>query len=197
MMKRTSKNVITNEKLELVLSSVMSLQTDPQFAELVVPIIERTSEVSLRTLEYFVISYSKKFRVSYRVSDQRLVFYYPDYKAYLTSFPKKLFDPFRRSDDEEKIRFAYGIDGKTVDTTVGQLNFFKWALQFKVIEYVKAHLSEIQSDMKKSKQKSGSVPQSSHRKKRKQTHEEWPIHGMDSPSIPSQSWYASPSDPDS
>lgn len=200
MMKRTSKNVITPDKLSLVLDSLQVLQHDQRFADVVVPIIERTSEISLRTLEYFVITFCKKYRVSYRVNDRQLIFYYPDYKANLTSFPKKLFDPFRRTEEEETIQFPYGADNKVVQTTVGQLNFFKWALQFRVIEYVQQHLNEIQNDMKEAKvsKKKSSTASSvslaplsqSGRKKRKQTQEEWPIHGIDSPAIPTQGWHS-------
>jgi hypothetical protein len=205
-MKRTSKNVITQDKLELVLLSLRQLADDPGFAEWVVPIIERCSAISLRTLEYFVITYCKKYRVSYRVSPQHIVFYYPDYKAYLTSFPKKLFDPFRRTDDADKIHFAYGTKGQSVQTTVGQLNFFKWALQYKVIEYVHMHLAEIQHDMKRRPAASASASSASsasasassisstspvsppRRQKRMQAQHEWPIHGIDSPSLETGSW---------
>lgn len=199
-MKRTSKNVITQDKLELVLRSLRQLADDVGFAEWVVPIIERSSVISLRTLEYFVITYCKKYRVSYRVSPQHIVFYYPDYKAYLTSFPKKLFDPFRRTDEADKIHFAYGTEGKTVQTTVGQLNFFKWALQYKVIEYVHMHLAEIQHDMKRrgsaasasaasaSSASSASSSPSPRRPKRMLAQHEWPIHGIDSPSVEPGAW---------
>ena len=32
-------------------------------------------------------------------------------------------------------------------TTIGQLNFFKWALENKIIDYVIAHREEIENDM--------------------------------------------------
>lgn len=202
-MKRTSKNIITPEKLSLVLNSLQCLQTDERFETMIVPIIERSSTISLRTLEHFVLSYAKRFRVSFRQSDQSVIFYYPDYKANLTSFPKKLFDPFGRTEEDDKIMFSYGSEGKLVCTTVGQLNFFKWALQFRLIEYVQAHLSEIEHDKKEwklqRKREKQAVLESlssspddivSIRRKRKQPQQEWPIHGIDSPSIPTHGWHS-------
>ena len=32
-------------------------------------------------------------------------------------------------------------------TTVGQLNFFKWAIENKIIDYIKEHLESIDTDM--------------------------------------------------
>jgi hypothetical protein len=32
-------------------------------------------------------------------------------------------------------------------TTVGQLNFFRWAIQNKVIQYIQVHLADIEHDM--------------------------------------------------
>lgn len=210
-MKRTSKNIITADKLSLVLSSLQPLKNDPRFGDLIVPIIERSSNISLRTLEHFVLNYSKKYRVSYRENDHNIVFYYPDYKANLTSFPKKLFDPFRRTEEDEKIAFEYGTEGKYVMTTVGQLNFFKWALQYRLIEYVQQHLVDIERDKKlmkhqkkldQSSSSSGSSSSTSssiddHHRKRKPPCEEWPIYSVESPQIPTHGWHsASPSSVD-
>jgi hypothetical protein len=50
----------------------------------------------------------------------------------LKSFSKKQFDPFRRN---VRIDFEYE-PGKTIETTVAQLNFFRWAISNKVIDYI-------------------------------------------------------------
>ena len=34
-----------------------------------------------------------------------------------------------------------------METTIGQLNFFKWALQNNVIRYIEEHYNEIEADM--------------------------------------------------
>ena len=34
-----------------------------------------------------------------------------------------------------------------METTIGQLNFFKWAIENKIIDYIHEHYSEIEKDM--------------------------------------------------
>ena len=66
-----------------------------------------------------------------------------NYKGQLKAYSKKNFDPFCR---RNRIRFYYD-DNKYFITTVGQLNFFKWALENYIINYIKAHLKDIENDM--------------------------------------------------
>ena len=68
---------------------------------------------------------------------------YYSYKSQLKSFSKKRFDPFCRRD---RIKYMYG-ENKTFDTTVGQLNFFKWAIDNLVIDYIKQNMDDIEVDM--------------------------------------------------
>ena len=71
---------------------------------------------------------------------------YHSYKAQLKSHSKKRFDPFCR---RERIEFKYN-NTETISTTVGQLNFFKWAIDNKVIDYIKGNYQEIEEDMNQS-----------------------------------------------
>ena len=41
-------------------------------------------------------------------------------------------------------------NGKTIETTVGQLNFFKWAIDNLIIDYIKENYDEIELDMNSS-----------------------------------------------
>ena len=45
-----------------------------------------------------------------------------------------------------RIYFNYDED-KYIETTVGQLNFFRWAIQHNIIEYVKMMKTDIEKDM--------------------------------------------------
>ena len=67
---------------------------------------------------------------------------YVRYKAQLKSYSKKSFDPFCRKDRITD----WGPDGN-ITTTIGQLNFFKWAIQNNVLQYIEDNLSEIEKDM--------------------------------------------------
>ena len=59
-----------------------------------------------------------------------------------------------------------------VQTTLGQLNFFKWALENKVIDYIEQNYNEIEKDMNNrnstSKRKETLVDNSKTRKKREE-----------------------------
>lgn len=106
------------------------------------PIIEGQSNISLRILDWFVTNYSKKHGVSYQQGDKRFMVYV-SYKAQLKAYQKKNFDPFCR---RERIKFiVHG--GKEVITTVGQLNFFRWAIDNKILKYIDEHYDEIEKDM--------------------------------------------------
>ena len=68
---------------------------------------------------------------------------YFDYKLKLKAYSKKRFDPFCRWD---RISIPYK-NGTSIETTIGQLNFFKWALENKVIEYIEENYETIEKDM--------------------------------------------------
>ena len=68
---------------------------------------------------------------------------YLSYRNQLKAYSKEKFDPFRRN---EHIVFFYDID-KSVETTHGQLNFFRWVIQNDILEYIQDNLKEIETDM--------------------------------------------------
>jgi hypothetical protein len=61
----------------------------------------------------------------------------------LKAYSKSRFDPFCRW---ERISIPY-TPGKFIETTIGQLNFFKWALENKVVEFIEDHYDVIEKDM--------------------------------------------------
>jgi hypothetical protein len=77
------------------------------------------------------------------VNGDRYFNVYLQYKCQLKAYKKKLFDPFCR---KQRIGFHYD-EYNCVVTTIGQLNFFKWALSYKVLEYVQNNLDNITKDM--------------------------------------------------
>ena len=105
------------------------------------------SPISLRILDWFVTNYSKKNNTAYDRVDKsgNLVRFivFLDYKSQLKAYSKRQFDPFCRRD---RISF-YDHDNNEIVTTVGQLNFFKWAIENGVLDYVNTNLRLIESDM--------------------------------------------------
>ena len=77
---------------------------------------------------------------------------YHSYKSQLKAYSKKRFDPFCRRD-----RLEFMINGDSVETTIGQLNFFKWAIKNLVIEYIINHKEDIETDMNHSLKKTKEI----------------------------------------
>lgn len=115
------------------------------------PIINGQSKISLRVLDWFVTNYCRKYKTKYIVIDENgdpeKFIVHIEYKGQLKAFNKKLFDPFCR---RSRIKFRYDKDNVII-TTIGQLNFFKWAIKNNIIKYVEEHVKEIDKDMTQSK----------------------------------------------
>jgi hypothetical protein len=74
---------------------------------------------------------------------------YLDYRSQLKSFKKINFDSFRRHD-----RITYiSNKGTSIETTIGQLNFFKWAFTNNVITYAVENEKKIYENMSKNSYK--------------------------------------------
>ena len=71
---------------------------------------------------------------------------YLDYKSQLKAYNKKTFDPFCR---RERISFI-DHDNNELITTVGQLNFFRWAIENNILNYIKENYDIIENDMNNS-----------------------------------------------
>lgn len=111
----------------------------------------KVDKISLRIIDWFVTNYSKKYDsmyILYNRDGKKLnpfnVFH--SYKSQLKSYSKKFFDPFCR---RNRIKYKYN-NTDTLSTTIGQLNFFKWAINNSVIDYIKDNYKEIEDDMNES-----------------------------------------------
>lgn len=115
------------------------------------PIINGESNISLRIIDWFVTNYSKKYNISYYNKKNELFNVYLNYKKQLKAYSKKQFDPFCR---RSRINYNYSYDAnninKWIETTVGQLNFFKWAIKNDIIYYITENLKSIERDMTQS-----------------------------------------------
>lgn len=114
----------------------------------IICIIEGSSDISLRLIDWFVTNFSKKYNTVITKQHNNNVLHFNVYLSYrnqLKAYSKQLFDPFRRRD---RISFHYDRD-KKLETTIGQLNFFRWILQNDILEYISANVKEIEADMMK------------------------------------------------
>lgn len=120
----------------------------PDKMDRLLPILIGESKISIRVIEWFVTNYCKKNNIAFIRKDKNnkeLYFnVYLNYKAQLKSFNKDLFDPFCRG--EELINFPIK-DNKYIVTNIPQLNFFKWALEFDILDFIENNLDIIYKDM--------------------------------------------------
>jgi len=133
---------------ELLLNNLMEFYKHEPYLTKMLKIITGESKISLRIVDWFATNYAKKNYTLYTITDQinkqsiRFKVYF-DYKLKLKAYSKKRFDPFCRW---ERISIPYK-NGTCIETTIGQLNFFKWALENKVIDYIDENYETIEKDM--------------------------------------------------
>jgi hypothetical protein len=124
------------------------------------PIILQQTRLSLRSLDWFVTNYSKKYNTNYVIErNGEKIYYFPfkTYKSQLKAYSKKFCDPFCR---RERVIFDYRsmelhefnpnlkLGHKDyIITTLGQLNFFKFAILDNIIKYSLENIDEIELDM--------------------------------------------------
>jgi len=120
-------------------------------------IINGDVNISLRIVDWFTTNYAKKYYTVYDLPNGNRFKIYNDYKLKLRSYSKKNFDPFCRW---ERISIPYK-NNTHLQTTLGQLNFFKWAFENQVIDYIESNYADIERDMNSrnstAKRKDGAV----------------------------------------
>ena len=129
-------------KQELVVNSLQRFYSSREDKDEVLKLLEGTSEISLRLIDWFVTNYAKQNNISYIFQSQEFLVY-TNYKSQLKAYSKKLFDPFCRRE-----RIMFQIQGYPMfQTTVGKLNFFRWAIEKGVLDYIKLNLATIEKAM--------------------------------------------------
>jgi len=156
---------------ELLLNNLLEFYKEEDNLTRMLKIITGESKISLRIVDWFATNYAKKNYTLYEMTNKngdnvRFKVYF-DYKLKLKAYSKKRFDPFCRWD---RISIPYK-DGTCIETTIGQLNFFKWAIENNVINFIEENYEIIEKDMNSrnstSKRKE-SVDNSKTRKKREE-----------------------------
>jgi hypothetical protein len=161
-------------KQELLLVSLNNFYQDNKNKECIINILNGEGKISLRIIDWFVTNYAKKNNIEYLIktklispkksytlkknnlnsklskkdlskytSSHKQINIFLSYKAQLRAYSKKQFDPFCR---RNRIDFYFN-ETEYITTTVGQLNFFRWALQNNVIDYIVSHYTDIEDDM--------------------------------------------------
>lgn len=164
-------NISYTTQNDLLLNNLLSFYRNDNNLQKMINIINGNSDISLRIVDWFATNYAKKYFTVYQIKkNETLIRFkvYMDYKLQLKAYSKRRFDPFCRWD---RISIPYNeIDGEYIQTTLGQLNFFKWAFENGIIDYVTKHYKEIEDDMNKRNSNSKSLNKPKNADKASQKH---------------------------
>ena len=152
--------MIQNYEQDILYKSLLKFYNTNNNSILLINYLKK-DKVSLRIIDWFVTNYSKKNDTIYNIySDSEgytlddksmciinTINVFHSYKSQLKSYSKKNFDPFCRRD---RLPYVYNESGDIINTTIGQLNFFRWAIEYKLIDYIKEHFNDIEEDMNNS-----------------------------------------------
>ena len=130
---------------ELLLNNLLDFYNRDGNMEKMMNIINGESRTSLRIIDWFVTNFAKKNFTVYSIpaknrcstvyngeENMERFKVFNSYKLELKAYSKIRFDPFSR---RERIMIHYA-DDTFLETTIGQLNFFKWAIDNMVLEYI-------------------------------------------------------------
>jgi hypothetical protein len=143
-----TKNKKKKIQNQLLLNSLVKFYKKKTNVKIIMSIVNGESNISLRLIDWFVTNYSKKQSIYiYKNKDKdkhkEQINVYTDYRSQLKAYSKQLFDPFRR---RERINF-YFDETTWLQTTSGQLNFFRWAIESNILKYIEENLEIIEKDM--------------------------------------------------
>lgn len=138
-----------------LLTNLLDFYKDENHLETLKQIINReyvvehiSKKLSIRLVNWFVTNYAKQHFTAYEIPNElsecpKRFFVWTNYKSTEDSYSKQMFDPYCR---KSRILVPYK-DNTSIETTIGQLHFFKWAIVNKVLEYIINHFDAIEKDM--------------------------------------------------
>lgn len=161
-------NSVYSTQNDLLLNNLLEFYKTDNNMDRMLRIINGDSRISLRIIDWFATNYAKKYYTVYQIdgSDRRFKVY-NDYKLKLKAYSKRRFDPFCRWD---RITVPYK-ENTHIQTTIGQLNFFKWAIENNVIDYIEQNYGNIEKDMNTRNSTSKNRAQDNKNKTRKKREE--------------------------
>ena len=136
----------TNTQNLLLMKNLMEFYKNHDNLIIMMRIINGESKISLRIVDWFVTNYAKNYYTVYELNTSEYSSrfkVYNEYKLKLKAYSKRQFDPFCRW---ERINIPFQ-NGVFMETTIGQLNFFKWAIESNVLQFIEENYQDIEKDM--------------------------------------------------
>lgn len=127
----------------ILLGSLLEFYSQPQHIEQLYKFISGEDKISLRLLEWTVINYARDEEIIIDNGITSRFYVHMGYKAALTGYHKEQFDPCCRT---ERINIPYM--NKLLETTIGQMNFIRWAIENRVLDYIRENYTMLFNKMK-------------------------------------------------
>jgi hypothetical protein len=140
--RNTTQKVRVQCRQDFIVQNLQTFYNETGNLEKITPILKGESPISLRLVDWFITNYAKKNNTSYMMGTKQFLVHF-NYKRELKAYSKKLFDPFCRRD---RIMFE-ALNQPSIMTTVGQLNFFRWFIEKKILDYIEENRTAIEADM--------------------------------------------------
>ena len=173
---KTTKESHLDARQLLILQPLIEFYSKKRNMYILINILNGNSIISLRLIEYFVVNYVLKNKLKFNIKKynsspdflinnlselkfpkkdvklenkyENLFLVHDNYKSQLKQYNKKNFDPFCRS---KRIKMCYDVTNEKsihyFDTTVAQLNFFKWAISNYILDNILDNLKIIENAM--------------------------------------------------
>jgi len=128
---KTDKNI--KKKKELIMMNVNKYfdKVDDDKKELIKKVITNKSSLSIHDINSFITDISKNNNIF--VNGEHVYSYF---KTVSKTFGKENFEIFKRG---TKITYSFNKVTEEFQTTVSQLNFFKWLDQNKILDFILMH----------------------------------------------------------
>lgn len=138
----------TQTQNDLLMHNLMIFYNNTENVDKMLKIINGETKLSLRIVDWFVTNFSKKYYTVYELkhNSENVIRFkvYNEYKLKLKAYSKRRFDPFCRW---ERISIPIDNNKQYIETTIGQMNFFKWAIEHNIISYIEDNYDIIEQDM--------------------------------------------------
>lgn len=128
---------------ELLVNALLRFFANQSNIAQIIRLLAPGSRVTRSLLDWFVTNYVKENTVEYMYKG-RFINIRTEYKEQLKRYKKRRSDPFCRG--REKFTMKTGVEEcPTIETSMRQLCFLRWAIECNVLEYVETHFDEVNS----------------------------------------------------
>ena len=132
-----------NDAANLLERKLRTFFDDSSRATIAIAVLTDRSTYPKRTIDWYITTYTRRHSVFIQTPSGRLVDLHSSYKAQLKSFSKRQFDIFKRGTE-----IVFKLNDTTCHTTIAQLNFARWFIDFGVYKHFSENKRAIEEEMK-------------------------------------------------